>query len=180
MARPRSALSTFILSLPSGLSVKEVIEKAKAKGLKASESNVYRVRRLMGGKTAKKTPTKQSAPSAKPTTLASSTPLQSKAEFVRGLSHLAPKQIIEKAKAAGLKLDVSYVYNVRGKTKTSSKKRGRPPVTTSTNGAAAPSANHDSSTEVTFRRLVLTLGFGRAKSLLGEFETKLSALIAGR
>ena len=65
MARPRSPLSTFILSLPSSLSVKEVIEKAKAKGLKATEGNIYRVRRMMGGKAAKKTLATPSAPSAK-------------------------------------------------------------------------------------------------------------------
>jgi hypothetical protein len=40
MARPRSALSKFILSLPRDLAVKEVIAKAKAKGLKTDESNV--------------------------------------------------------------------------------------------------------------------------------------------
>jgi hypothetical protein len=47
MARPRSALSKFILSLPPDLPVKEVIAKAKARGLKTDESNVYRVRRLV-------------------------------------------------------------------------------------------------------------------------------------
>jgi hypothetical protein len=176
MARPRSALSTFILSLPADLSVKEVVEKAKAKGLKASENNVYRVRRLMGGNAAKKTLTKPSAAPAKAT---SATSPQSKAEFVRALSNLTPRVIVEKAKAAGIKLDVSYVYNVRGKSKSSSTKRGRP-VTKSANGVATPTANHDSSSEVAFRKLVLVLGFGRAKSLLGEFEAKLSALIAGR
>jgi len=45
MARPPSTLSKFILSLPRSLPVKEVIAKAKAKGLKATESNIYRVRR---------------------------------------------------------------------------------------------------------------------------------------
>jgi len=45
MARPPSTLSKFILSLPRNLPVKDVIAKAKAKGLKATESNIYRVRR---------------------------------------------------------------------------------------------------------------------------------------
>ena len=38
----------------------------------------------------------------------------SKADFVRARSHLSPEEIVEDAKAAGLKLDTSYVYNVRG------------------------------------------------------------------
>jgi hypothetical protein len=58
MARPRSALSKFILSLPRDLSVKEVIAKAKAKGLKTDDSNVYRVRRLVKAKA----PTKAASP----------------------------------------------------------------------------------------------------------------------
>lgn len=51
MARPRSALSKFVLSLPRDLSVKEVIAEAKAKGMKTSENNVYRIRRLVRAKT---------------------------------------------------------------------------------------------------------------------------------
>jgi len=53
MARPPSALSKFILSLPRDLLVKEVIAKARAKGLKATESNIYRVRRTFPGPGAK-------------------------------------------------------------------------------------------------------------------------------
>jgi len=46
MSRPLSSHSNFILSLPHDTPVKEVIAKAKAKGLRATESNIYRVRRL--------------------------------------------------------------------------------------------------------------------------------------
>jgi hypothetical protein len=46
MARPRSSLSKFILSLPTSLTAKEVLAQLKAKGMKTTESNVYRVRRL--------------------------------------------------------------------------------------------------------------------------------------
>jgi protein involved in polysaccharide export with SLBB domain len=61
MARPRSALSKFILSLPHDLSVKEVIAKAKAKGLKTSENNVYRIRRTLGRARTKAATTKERA-----------------------------------------------------------------------------------------------------------------------
>jgi hypothetical protein len=46
MARPRSALTKFILSVPPGLSAKEVLAQVRAKGMRATEGNVYRVRRM--------------------------------------------------------------------------------------------------------------------------------------
>jgi hypothetical protein len=46
MARPQSATSKFILSLPHTMSAKDVLAAAKKKGLKTTEGNIYRVRRL--------------------------------------------------------------------------------------------------------------------------------------
>jgi hypothetical protein len=46
MARPISKTTKFILSLPKALSAKEVLAKAKARGIVTSENNVHRVRRL--------------------------------------------------------------------------------------------------------------------------------------
>jgi hypothetical protein len=48
---------------------------------------------------------------------------KSKAAFVRADRNLSPKEIVEKAKAEGLKLDVGYVYNVRGADKMRAKKK---------------------------------------------------------
>jgi len=48
MARPISETTTFILSLPTTLPAKEVLAKAKARGIKTSENNVHRVRRIHG------------------------------------------------------------------------------------------------------------------------------------
>ena len=48
MARPRSALTTFILSLPHNVPVADVIAQARVKGLEASERSVYRVRQVFG------------------------------------------------------------------------------------------------------------------------------------
>ncbi len=181
MARPRSALSTFILSLPRDLPIDDVIAKAKAKGMKASANNIYRVRRMAGAKVAKKTLAAPAAPPSKAAAPVAAASTQNKAEFVRSLSSLTPREIVARAKTAGVKLDVGYVYNVRGKSKASTKKRGRP-TTKSTNGATTPAttSHGSSSNEVTFRKLVYELGVGRAKSLLGDVEAKLSALIAGR
>ena len=56
MGRPISKTTKFILALPRTLSAKEVLEKAKASGLKTSENNVHRVRRVhRGPKAANKT-----------------------------------------------------------------------------------------------------------------------------
>ena len=52
MARPQSSTSKLILSLPSTMTATEVVKAVKAKGVKTTESNVYRVRRLAGKKKA--------------------------------------------------------------------------------------------------------------------------------
>ena len=47
----------------------------------------------------------------------------SKAEFVRGLPQNMPaKQVVEKAKEAGLKLTTAYVYVIRSQARTGGKK----------------------------------------------------------
>ena len=46
MARPQSETSKFILSLPHSMSAKDVLAAVKKKGLKTTEGNIYRVRRL--------------------------------------------------------------------------------------------------------------------------------------
>lgn len=57
----------------------------------------------------------------------------SKAEFVRGLPQNMPaKQVVEKAKEAGLKLTTAYVYVIRSQARTGGKK-------SSANGAPRPS-----------------------------------------
>jgi hypothetical protein len=62
MARPRSALSTFVLSLPHDLPVKDVLAKVKSKGMKTSANNVYRIRRLAGKPAAIGKPSKRGRP----------------------------------------------------------------------------------------------------------------------
>jgi hypothetical protein len=46
MARPQSSTSKLILSMPTTMTAAEVVKAVKAKGMKTTESNVYRVRRL--------------------------------------------------------------------------------------------------------------------------------------
>src|SRR5580704_1140499 len=115
MARPISKTTKFILTLPKTLPAKEVLAKAKANGLKTSESNVHRVRRLHGRRS------KASASVVAPTS-AATVGLKAKAlkksDFVRGLSASTPaKEVVARAKAAGVKLDLQYVYKIRSRSK---------------------------------------------------------------
>jgi len=104
-----------------------------------------------------------------------------KTSFVLSLpTNMPAAEVVEKAKAEGVKLDVKYVYNIRA---TARAKGGTKKVTPKKNIAGAPSSsakNASGSSEATFRRLVIDLGLARAKSLLDDVERKLGALIAGR
>ena len=63
MGRPRSNVSKAILALPATTSAKDVLTKLKAKGLKSTESNIYRVRRLAKKGTSKRTASAPKPPS---------------------------------------------------------------------------------------------------------------------
>ncbi len=69
MARPQSALTKLILTLPPDMPIAEVIEKAKAAGMDTTESNVSRVRtdqkRREAGTPAKKAAKKPAAKAEK-------------------------------------------------------------------------------------------------------------------
>jgi hypothetical protein len=116
----------------ASLSTANVISKAKAAGLKVSSSLVYMVRSRAGAKKASR---------VKPTVATSKAPAKSKAAFVRARSHLSPKEIVEDAKAEGVKFDVSYVYRVRGYDKSKAK------PTKATALATKPSATIKSTTK---------------------------------
>jgi len=65
--RPPSKTSKAILALSTDLSPKEVVAKLKAQGVKTTENNVYRVRRLSKKGSAKKAargPSKATHPAA--------------------------------------------------------------------------------------------------------------------
>jgi len=53
---------------------------------------------------------------------------QNKAAFVRSLSALMPQEIVKRAKRAGIKLNVGYVYNVRGEAKAKAKRAAKAPI----------------------------------------------------
>jgi len=81
--------------------------------------------------------------------------MKSKAAFVRSLPRsLSAKEVVAKAKAAGVKLSPAYVYVLRSKAGTTKGKGGRK--------ARAAGGN----TEEQFVTLALDVGLGRASELL--------------
>jgi len=82
--------------------------------------------------------------------------MKSKAAFVRSLPRsLSAKEVVAKAKAAGVKLSTAYVYVLRSKAG-ATKGKGR-------KGSRAAGGN----TEEQFVSLALDVGLGRASELLG-------------
>jgi hypothetical protein len=169
MARPISKTTKFILALPKTLPAKEVLAKAKANGLKTSESNVHRVRRLHGRRS--------KAPASPATSAASShAKVLKKSDFVRSLSAATPaKDVVAKAKAAGVKLDLQYVYKIRSRAKPAAAKRsaGRP----ASAQALRPSARlTESSAEALLRALGAEIGLGRAVEILQSERARVSSI----
>jgi hypothetical protein len=192
MATPKSTLSKFILSLPATLTGAQVVAQAKARGLKTSRANVSRVRNLFRGPSkgsapvpttgtsaaaAKTEPAKPSAATSKP---------RSKAEFVRSFpTSTSPKEIVKKAKAAGIKLGAAYVYNVWTRDKTGTAKEGptaKPTSSTSskaTNGARAHAAPTNPNAESLLRAIAAEVGLGRAIELLQGERARIHSILKG-
>jgi hypothetical protein len=121
--KPTPSKSDFIRSPPTTLSAAEVGAKAKAVGLNLAPVLVYkvRIRARAKGKAKKSVVAKAAIPAN--TTSASTKLLTNTAAFVRAHRSLSPHEIVEKAKAAGIKLGVSFVYNIRGAAKIAAKKK---------------------------------------------------------
>ncbi len=165
--------SDFIRAQPPTLSAAEVLAKAKAAGLKLTSQLVYKVR---SGTKPKGSAKKTSAPTQ---TSASTKPPTSKAAFVRGLpAGTAAKEVVKLAKAAGIRLDVGYVYNVRGTAKRATKKKGAaaksPAVSTIASTAAWSVAKH---AETLLRAVAAEIGLGRAIDLLHDERARVHSIV---
>lgn len=80
---------------------------------------------------------------------------------------MSAKEIVAKAKAAGIKVSDKQVYNARAsakKTSGASKTTKRGPA----KGKRAPSGSGDN--ELSFRRLVLSIGLPKAEAYLNELK----------
>jgi hypothetical protein len=177
-AKKTTSKSDFIRSQPASLSAAEVVAKAKGAGLKFSRQLVSAVRARAKAKgKGKAAPAVKQTPSVK--SGAPATKTTNKAAFVRAHGNLSPKEIIAKAKAEGIKLGVSYVYNVRGADKMAAKKRGpkrsAPAVATPALVKHAASSNVES----LLRAVGAELGLAHAIALLHEERARVRAAIGG-
>ncbi len=105
-----------------------------------------------------------------------------KKEFILSQpAELTPRQVVEKAKEAGMSLTEQYVYLVRSE-KGEPKKRGRPPkVAAAKKAEPAPAAVRVPRTlEAEFRRIAIELGLDRATDILNDTKKKGQDVIAGR
>jgi hypothetical protein len=169
--------SDFIRQQPSALSGPEVVAKGKAAGIEFSSQLVYNVR---GGSKAMKGTVKKTTTPAKSAAPSKAAPAQSKADFVRAHANLSPKDIVAKAKAEGLKLDVTYVYGVRAYDKMAAKnKRGSTARATTTRKAPAVSRPITTSTkaETLLRAVAAEIGLGRAMEILSAERAMVRAVI---
>jgi hypothetical protein len=93
---------------------------------------------------------------------------QNKTAFVLSLSPtMSAKDVLAKARAAGLTLSEKYVYVIRSKAKAGGKGKGR--------GRAPQVADHASAIDSRFASLVLDLGLARAEAILRNVRSKARA-----
>jgi hypothetical protein len=119
----------FVMSLPHEVSAKDVVARAKAKGLALTEAHVYKIRStnkskgaaIKGGKTA----TKKAAPAkkaSKKATTGKGASSQSKRDFVLSMGNAPAAEVLKQAKKAGLGLSKAYLYTIRAESGGSAKK----------------------------------------------------------
>lgn len=107
----------------------------------------------------------------------------SKADFVRAHADLSPKEIVEKGKAEGVKLNASYVYNVRNYEKSKTQKKVTKRAAHRATARKAPSVTRsiatNTSAEDLLRAVAAELGLGRAIELLQGERARVHAVMRG-
>jgi hypothetical protein len=172
--------SEFIRQQPSGMSVAEIVEKARAEGLTIEAGLVYGVRRRAKSKRrAKRAVTKGAIAGLGAT---ADKPQQSKADFVRMHADLSPSEIVAKAKEEGVALGVGYVYNVRTSDNRAGKRSPRAPRAVARPivvSAAKPGATAGDQVENLLKAVAAEVGLRRAISILEGERARVRALING-
>jgi hypothetical protein len=176
-AKKTTSKSDFIRSQPANLSAAEVVAKAKGAGLKFSRQLVSAVRARAKAKGKGKAPAVKQTRTVK--SGAPATKTTNKAAFVRAHGNLSPKEIIAKAKAEGIKLGVSYVYNVRGADKMAAKKRGAKRSAPAVASPALVKHAASSNVESLLRAVGAELGLAHAIAVLHEERARVRAAIGG-
>jgi hypothetical protein len=152
------------------LSAAEVVAKANAAGIKFAPVLVYKVRgRAKAKSSAKKAPAiVTTAPNA-----AVTKPAKSKSAFIRSLPSSTPaRDVVKQAKASGIKLNVGYVYNVRGAAK-KAKRASR------SGASVARPITTPSSAENLLKAVAAEIGLGRAIEVLEGERTRVRAVLRG-
>jgi hypothetical protein len=170
--------SAFVRSQPATASAADIIAAGKKAGMKISSSLVYLVRGRAATKGKAKRRIAQKT-STTPKTAAGAT--MSKADFVRAHADLSPNEIVKKAKAAGLKFAVQYVYNVRRQEETGVKNWRSGTRTAPSRKAPAvarPIAN-SSRAEDLLRAVAAEVGLARAIDLLEGERARVHAVMRG-
>jgi hypothetical protein len=170
--------SDFIRAQPATMSPADVIAKGKSEGVKFGRSLVYMVRSAATTKNGVSKKTSTAPTRTTPPKIA----VKSKADFVRAHPSLSAKEVVEKAKAEGIKLGWRYVYNVRTSDKTARKaKRAAKATTVSVNGAVLSAAppTVSSSAEDLLRAIAAELGLGRAVEILEGERARVQSILRG-
>lgn len=104
-----------------------------------------------------------------------------KSAFVRGLpGDMSAKDVVSKAKAAGLTLTENYVYTIRSAAKNKAKKgTGRGPGRPKGSKAGSISVGSNGSLEKNFVESALELGLGNAEKLLAQLRSRLRSVALG-
>jgi hypothetical protein len=105
---------------------------------------------------------------------------RSKAAFVRALpATLSAAEVVERAKAAGIPLEVGYVYNIRSSSKALGKRGGSRttvgPRARSTAGRGSPSDT--SPAEALLKAVGAELGLARAVQILESERARVRAAV---
>ncbi len=103
-----------------------------------------------------------------------------KADFVRALPESMPaKEIVEKAKDAGLELTTAYVYVIRSQARTGPKKKPKTESSSHSPGASAGDALRDTRRGAEARLVAAAgeLGLTRSIDLLTREKTRLMKML---
>jgi hypothetical protein len=93
---------------------------------------------------------------------------------------MSAKDVVSKAKAAGLTLTENYVYTIRSAAKNKAKKgTGRGPGRPKGSRAGSISVGSSGSLEKNFVESALELGLGNAEKLLAQLRSRLRSVALG-
>jgi hypothetical protein len=185
----------FVRSLSSTMPAAAVIEKGKTVGIRLSKNYIYRVRTWANAAAKSKArkadgtsaalPRRGQQQSEKEPAAGKGGAAQesagSKASWVRAHPNLSPKEVVEKAAAAGIKFGVHYVYNVRRHQKSGAGNRRREARTlVERKGAAVPRPITTASTaESLLKAVAAEIGLGQALEILAGERARVRAAIGG-